>query len=64
MAGLEERVALQPNQQLPVKSTRLAVRLARSTKTEACSYSRVYVHVPALRVGGPLGEPRAHFACG
>ena len=51
-------------QQLPVKRTWPALRLVRSTNTEACSYSRVKDQVPALRAGGPLGRPSAHFACG
>ena len=51
-------------QHAPVKSTRPAVRFVRSTNTEACSYSRVYVHVPFFRTGAPFGAPSAHFVCG
>lgn len=51
-------------QQLPVNLTFDAVRLVRSTKTVACSNSRVYVHVPATRTPLPLGAPSWHLACG
>ena len=48
----------------PAKSTRLLVRFMRSTKTEACANSRLYVHVPGMRRMGAVGAPKAHWDCG
>jgi len=52
------------NQHIPKNVTCDAVRLVRSTNTDACSNSRVYVQVLPTRAPFPLGAPSWHLASG